>query len=334
MDIYLKQAILHLLDRESGAPVFSQVPLDLTTAYIREYLTKKIQKLSTPQTKTGILAEAAPFTEMIKRLPQDFVTASADLTQLWYENYNQSEDAPGCDVFVVLYELDTALHVAFLKVNYNEGYTHYVDSEDAGLKNQLIINRAILANKTQKADEGLTVDLTTMAYELVEKKYTFSGEKRLYFSTEVIESQPQLSLEDNVKVIKRVAEKIGKKFDAPKHDLIADVKEAVYESIEENGELAVEEVAEKVFKDNITAKLAFKEEVAEKGFVDRAPLLREVKELTEKKYGKQKLKLSNGIELIVPLDVYRDPNLIEFVNNPDGTISVTIKNVEDVVNRL
>lgn len=334
MDIYLKHAILHLLDRESGAPVFSQQPLDLTTEYIREYLTKKIQKLATPQTKTGILAEDGAFTQLIQRLPQDFVTASADLTQRWYESYNQSEDAPGCDVFVVLYELDTTPCVAFLKVNYNEGYTHFVDSDDGILKNQLIINRAILANKTQKADEGFTVDLTNMAYELVEKKYTFSGEKRLYFSTEVIESEPQLSLEDNVKVIKKVAEKIGKKFETPKHDLLADVKEAVYESIEETGELAVEEVAAKVFKDNITAKMAFKEEVAEKGFVDRAPLLREVKELTEKKYGKQKLKLSNGIELIVPLDVYRDPNLIEFVNNPDGTISVTIKNVEDVVNHL
>jgi hypothetical protein len=26
--------------------------------------------------------------------------------------------------------------------------------------------------------------------------------------------------------------------------------------------------------------------------------------------------------------------LIEFVNNPDGTISVTIKNVEEVISRL
>ncbi|EQC77498.1 hypothetical protein HSIEG1_505 [Enterococcus sp. HSIEG1] len=38
--------------------------------------------------------------------------------------------------------------------------------------------------------------------------------------------------------------------------------------------------------------------------------------------------------MIVPLDVYRDPNLIEFINNPDGTISVTIKNVEEVINRI
>jgi hypothetical protein len=72
----------------------------------------------------------------------------------------------------------------------------------------------------------------------------------------------------------------------------------------------------------------------DKGFVNRAPMLREVKEISEKKYGKQKLKLSNGIELIVPLDVYRNPDLIEFVNNPDGTISVTIKNVDEMINRL
>ena len=66
----------------------------------------------------------------------------------------------------------------------------------------------------------------------------------------------------------------------------------------------------------------------------QAPLVKEVKEISEKKFGKQKLKLSNGIELIVPLEVYRNPDLIEFINNPDGTLSVTIKNVEDIVNKL
>ncbi len=74
--------------------------------------------------------------------------------------------------------------------------------------------------------------------------------------------------------------------------------------------------------------------MVEQGFVNQAPMMRDVREISEKKFGKQKLKLSNGIELIVPLDVYRDPNLIEFINNPDGTISVTIKNVEEVINRM
>lgn len=150
----------------------------------------------------------------------------------------------------------------------------------------------------------------------------------------MIDSEPLPSLEENVKIIKKVAEKIGQKFETPSYDVIADVKEAVYDTIEENGQLHVDSIAQKVFKDNITAQMAFQEEVAEKGYIDQAPMLREVREISEKKYGKQKLKLSNGIELIVPLDVYRDPNLIEFINNPDGTISVTIKNVEEVINRI
>jgi hypothetical protein len=219
-------------------------------------------------------------------------------------------------------------------VNYHEGYTHLVDSDEAGLKNELIIHRALLSSKSQKADEGIVVHLSNLSYELIEKKYPFSGEKRLYFSTQVIESRPAPSLEENVRVIKKAAEKIGEKFENQKHDVIADVKEAVYDIVEESGQIDAKVVAQKVFKDNVSAQMAFQEEVVEKGYVDQAPLLREVREITEKKYGKQKLKLSNGIELIVPLDVYRNPELIEFINNPDGTISVTIKNVDEVINRL
>lgn len=334
MDIYLKKAIMHIIDRQTGDPVYSQVPLDLTTEYIREYLIKKIQKLATPQTKTGSLVEDSKIALLMKQAEEDFIGVSEKFVQYWFESYSQSEDAPSADVFVVLYEVDTKLNFAFLKVNYLDGYTHYIEHEEAGISNQLILHRALLAGKTQKADEGITIDCQTLRYELLEKKFTFSGEKNFYLSTKVIEAQPSPSLEDNVKVIKKVAEKIGQKFETPSYNVIADVKEAVFDTIEENGQIDAKQIAQKVFKDNITAQMAFQEEVAEKGVVDNTPMLREVKEIFGKKYGKQKLKLSNGIELIVPLDVYRNPELIEFINNPDGTISVTIKNVEEVINRI
>ena len=61
MDIYLKKAALHIVDRESGDPIYSQSELDLTKEYVREYLIKKIQKLSSAQTKTGTLAEDSTF---------------------------------------------------------------------------------------------------------------------------------------------------------------------------------------------------------------------------------------------------------------------------------
>ncbi len=63
-----------------------------------------------------------------------------------------------------------------------------------------------------------------------------------------------------------------KKFETEEFDIMADLKEAVYDTIEEKGRLDHEMIAEKVFKENITAKLAFKEEVQEQGFVPEAPL--------------------------------------------------------------
>ncbi len=107
MDIYLKHAILHIVDRQTGDPVFSQVELDLTTEYIRDYLTKKIQKLATPQTKTGRLLETSTIAQLVKQAPDDFIAASEAIVQRWYEAYKESEDAPSADAFVVLYELDT-----------------------------------------------------------------------------------------------------------------------------------------------------------------------------------------------------------------------------------
>ena len=125
------------------------------------------------------------------------------------------------------------MYVALLKVNYRESYTHFVEADETGIANQLILNRAILGAKSQKADEAFAVALTDLTYELIEKKYEFSGKKELYFSGRVIESVPAPSLEENVKVIQKVAKSLGKKFETEEFDLVADLKEAVYDTIEE-----------------------------------------------------------------------------------------------------
>ncbi len=289
MDIYLKKAILHIIDRETGSPVFSQKELDLTKEYIRDFLQKKIQKISSAQTKTGQLAEESMIVESLKIAQENFVEASEAIVQRWFDIYQESEEAPSADVFVVLYELDTVMYLSLLKVNYREAYTHFVEADEAGIDNRLILNRAILGAKTQKADEAFAVNLTDWTYELIEKKYEFSGKKELYFSGRVIESVPAPSLEENVKVIQKVAKHLGKKFETEEFDIMADLKEAVYDTIEEKGRLDHEMIAEKVFKENITAKMAFKEEVQEQGFVPEAPPVKEVQEISEKKVWKTKI---------------------------------------------
>ena len=80
---------------------------------------------------------------------------SQEVTQHWYDVYSGSEDAPSADILFILYELDTVLHVAMIKLNYKESYTHYVDYEEESVYNKLIINRAILSSKSQNQMKGL-----------------------------------------------------------------------------------------------------------------------------------------------------------------------------------
>lgn len=51
--IYLKSAYLHVIDREAGLPIFSSVALDLSKEFIREFIEKKITKISNAKAQTG-----------------------------------------------------------------------------------------------------------------------------------------------------------------------------------------------------------------------------------------------------------------------------------------
>ena len=47
----------------------------------------------------------------------------------------------------------------------------------------------------------------------------------------------------------------------------------------------------------------------------------------------QKLKTDTGIELTVPSDCLHNPEYIEFINNPDGSLSIELKHISKLVNR-
>lgn len=333
MDIYIKKAVLEIIDRESTGMILSQKNLELTPGTVN-FFTKKIKSLHSPKVKVGKLTEESEFKKGLLVGKEDFLKASELMMTAWYEKYQESEEAPSCDVGIVLYEEDTTPFMAFLKMNYQKAFTHFLNSDQGQLSNELLLHQTLLGSASQKPDEGLVVNLTTWEYQLLEKKYNFSGEKRLYFSTDILKDLPEESLENNVKRIKKVAEKIGEKYSAPQFEIIGEVKEAVLSTVADYGELNPEKIGEKIFSNNIEAKTTFVKEIKEAGFSDKTQLIPEAKEVSVKKYGKQKLKLSNGIELIVPMDIYKNQELIEFINQPDGTISVLLKNISDISGQM
>ena len=110
------------------------------------------------------------------------------------------------------------------------------------------------------------------------------------------------------------------------------MKSAIFNNLEEDQELSPEKLADQLFDNNLTARLTFvdelKEAIPEPISVSDIDHSRQIKKLEN-----QKLSLSNGIELIVPNNVYQDADSVEFIQNPDGTYSILIKNIEDIINK-
>jgi hypothetical protein len=57
-------------------------------------------------------------------------------------------------------------------------------------------------------------------------------------------------------------------------------------------------------------------------------------ERIEKKYRLQRFKLDSGIEISIPMDIYQDKSKVEFINKPDGTMSLIIKDIESIINKF
>ena len=56
-------------------------------------------------------------------------------------------------------------------------------------------------------------------------------------------------------------------------------------------------------------------------------------ESTTRRFGKQHLTTDTGVEIKIPMEQYQDGEHIEFITNPDGSISILIKNVGHITSK-
>lgn len=174
--------------------------------------------------------------------------------------------------------------------------------------------------------EAALINLEDLSLRIFEKEYSIEGEKALYFSRMFLKCNTDLSIKESIKVIREVAKDITKTYYDNDFNKVSGIKEAIYDNLD-SGSIEVENVASAMFNNNPDVKKEYIERLEEAGVKDKVDL--EGKK-PEKKLTVHKIKMDNGIQLDVPVDIYRDKNIIEFINNPDGTISIMIKNINNI----
>ena len=337
-DIRIKHVIVHILDSTVGMPVLSDRELEYGSE-VAEFLREHIARIS-----SGDDAKECRFykeqSEIYRILDsyadEDFVAVSKDIAAMLYDIMSGNIDIPPSDLMVVRFKEGEDEYLALLKMNYKSQYTHRTMPLDGGEgnSNEIIRHKSILPSESQRLTEAAIIRLDDLALWVIEKKYEVNGEKTDYFSFLFLKCSAHLSHKSKLSIVSRAVESIQREgFDeTERFEKQMRAKSIIQEEIEENGGFVVEELAERIFEEQPELKAAFQDKMEKYDMVKEE--IQPQSENTVRKYQSQHLYTDTGIEIKIPMEQYKDPKSVEFITNPDGTISVLIKNIEHLEAKL
>lgn len=332
----LKRAILHILDANSGVSVYSDEELDVTDASINAFITKHIEKVyEDAGMRSGEFSANSGFKYHISEYMKDegyFLTMSKFAAQRVYEGIGQSDTPDSSDLIIADCLINERPVLAILKCDNKIGYTHQVMQEEGKIRNQIINHYAILPNAAQKISECAFVCMDDFTIKYKSKKRKIDGESADLMAEILLECVYDISSRESVNAVKKIAKKVTEDNGGDSIETLSKMKEYITESIEEGEREFIEtdKVAEKIFDGRPVMREEFMEQI-EKASVPKRVEVNSY--MTKKLASDVKIVTDIGVELTFPAEYYRDSKYIEFINNEDGTISIRINNIGEVINK-
>jgi hypothetical protein len=337
-DIRIRNVIVHIMDPTIGMPVLSDTELEYGSE-IAEFLKEHIVKISSGDDakECRFYKEESEIYRMLNAYSdEDFVAVSKEIAGLLYDIMSGNIDIPPADLMVVRFREGEEEYLALLKMNYKAFYTHrtMAAGDGEGNSNEIIRHKSILPSESQRLTEAAVIRLNDLALQVIERKYEVNGEKTNYFSFLFLKCSAHMSHKSKLAIVSRAVESVQKEgFDeTERFEKQMRAKSIIQEEIEEKGGFVVEELAEKIFEQEPELKVAFQDKMEKYDMVKEE--IQPRSDNTVRKYQSQHLYTDTGIEIKIPMEQYKNPQSVEFITNPDGTISVLIKNIEHLEAKL
>ena len=327
MEIIIHQAILHVLDTTLDAPVLSGSCMEPTaekTAYLQNHIEKLLASDDIRQCRP--LPDSAFKNELEHN--QDFVDLSCRIAGVLFDYMHAHTTIPGADLAVVDFTRDGAPWLGILKLNYKNGYTHYTETVEGAPVNSIIQQRACLPTQSGKVEEGALVNLTDYSMRLLEKKYDIDGHKEFYLSSVVFQYTQAEPEKKKLQAIQEAAAQAVK--DAYEDEPHADAQVAMLianQAADNDNQVSVEQVRQQLAEEYPLAAVPFDDYVEKSEVLEEAAAPVTVTPARIRRMESRSIRTANGIEVKIPTELLNSDSELEFLHDPDGSVSLLIKNV-------
>lgn len=331
--IILEKAILHILDFHSGVTVYSDAELPVKDS-VETWLLKHVERAwGSQDAKPGTFCEDSAFLKELQDYESgalDFVALSKAIAKTLDDALTHAEEMPASDVIVAQVSIDEVPYLVILRSNSHIGFTHQVNQTEDGIQNEIINHYSIMPNLSQKIDEFAFINRKTRAVKTAAKKYKIDGEPVTVLPEVLLECSLTPSPKEAMKNLSKAAAQVAETYGQDKVATEAAVKSYVAETMQKGAELDLQEAGKEIFQDNPAMQQELDTAIRDAGITEPVQM---DPEATLKKVSRHKLKTDTGIELTIPTDYFDNTEFVEFNNNEDGTLSITLKHISNIVNR-
>lgn len=334
MIVGIKKAVLHILDAMSGVSVYSDTELDPQDASINNFITKHIEKIfDSANLRSGEFTSSSGLKYHINeylRGETDFVHLSHSIAERIYEGISASEEPESCDIIVCDCVANEIPILAILKCDNKIGYTHQVFKEEGHIKNLLINHYAILPSVSQKISECAFINTSDFTIKYSGKKRVIDGEKTDLIADILLECTFDISPRESINAVNKIAKKVTQDNGCDSVETSAKLKKYFCENAVDDEYLEPKKMADSVFDGYPVMRDEFIEKIEEANVPEKVEVNPYI---TKKMSSNVKLGTDIGVELSFPAEYYRDNEHIEIINNEDGTLSIKINNIGEIINK-
>lgn len=343
-DINIQDAVIHVLDSNAEEPILNEYILELSEDTYR-FLYKHIDKIfknddlvpAVFNSERNVVREIVQ--DYLKGVDKDFIGLSKELARQLFSIMKGNINIPSCDLIVTMIYTDQGPMIGMLKLDYVNSFTHQVEFIDNKIGVGLIKHSAALPGSSQRIQkaafikpirEGQAFDLWVLDNKNVKEIKLDDEYGSNYFMNTFLGCSQVSDSRTETKTFINAVERWTRNNitkDAVKAEY---VRSAVKDELQEEDNINITELADKLFRDEPHKKQDFETFIKGNGIDEE---IKVDKQFVDKKLKRVRLKIDKDIDLYISQEAYNDQSKFEIQRNGDGSINMIIKHVINYIEK-
>ena len=332
----INHAILHIFDAQSAVTIFSEQELELDTRAVKSFVTKHLKRSrNAADNHPGSFTQESAFAAELKRYffgERTFIDLSQQIAEFLCEQLSHAEKPSSADILVADFEDDEETRwFAILIMESRMAFMHEVANDAGTVAAKIARHHAILPAPTQKIASYALVRSRDLAVLYQDKPHTIMGADTQLIVDGLLQCTTGTSAKEVIDTVTRAVAEAAEEHGANAAVALAATKAAMVEQVEVDEELPPWDIVDEVFAEEPALQATVRQKLEEEHVPERVSVERAHAERPSVR--SQKIRTDTGIEITFPVEMSKNSEYIAFKNEPNGLISIELKNIGAIESR-